>query len=135
MVTWPNYLPEGCPPPDAPKSEGEVYRLIRVDLPDQDNFLPKALEDPDSDFKGKECMAAGLSVYRKKKDLNRLLTLPTFREKPWKVAHAALTPAAGRMMPTPPKKIRNSHHTWWWPSDVDPTALFALDEQPPAGTP
>jgi hypothetical protein len=131
--SWPSYVPDGCPPPDAPEASGDVYRLIKGDSPSPDDFLPKVLEEPDGDFTGKECMAGGLSVYRKKKDLARLLTLPTFKGKPWQVARATLSPAVGRLKPTPPRKIRNSHHTWWWPEGVDPTQLFVLDEPTPAG--
>lgn len=127
-MQWPEHLPSACPPADAQPASGVVFRLIRGATPSPGDFLPKCLENPAGDFTGRECLAAGLSVYRKRRDLDRLLTYPTFRKDNWRIARGDLHPQVGRLKATPPQKIRNSHHTWWWPSGVEPSTLFRLDE-------
>ncbi len=80
-MNWPPHLPDGCPPPDALDASGVVYRLVRGDCPTESDFLPKVLEEPDGEYQGRECQAAGLSVFRKRKDLDRLLSYPSFRNR------------------------------------------------------
>ncbi len=134
-MNWPPHIPDGCPPPDAPDASGVVYRLVGSDGPSYDDLLPKVLEEPERDYQGMECLAAGLSVYRKRKDLSRLFSYPTFRNRTMLVAQAQLSPAHGKLKATPPKKIRNSHHTWWWPVGVDPVHVFTLADPESAGLP
>ena len=127
MFIWLPCVPANCPPPEAQPAEGVVFRLIASQEPTAGDFSPKRVEAPDADYAGKECMASGLSVYKKRRDLERLMSYPTFRGKALWVAKAQLSPTHGVMLSTPPRHIRNSHHTWWWPRALAPETLFAAE--------
>ena len=111
MSTWLPCVPANCPPAEARPAEGVVFRVTDGETPAPRDFVPMRLERPEQSFVGRECLAAGLSVYKRRRDLERLKSYPTFRGRSLWVAKAELSPDHGVLLATPPKAIRNSHHT------------------------
>ena len=68
----------------------------------------------------------GLSVYAK--DADALKCARTFPKLGSKVARLTLTPAAGKVLPTP-SRSGESHHTWWQVDGGDPVPYidFVID--------
>lgn len=117
-MSFRDQLPDGCPPNEAEEItwEREVFRLVRNDPPDEQDFLSQRQEQPDRAFRGvTECQTCGLSVFAVKDDaVAKALKLPNLKGR--KVCRVKLSHGAGHIQQT----FQPSHHTWW------PLAAFDL---------
>lgn len=124
---WPDYYPDNCPPRDALRCAGVVYRLT-APHPGPEDFKPHliTLPNPVRPYSCR-CQAAGLSVYTVVDDVRLAARMPGPRKRGLVVAKGELDAACGVIKATP--RDENSHHTWWLPSDVDPSGRFCVQEQ------
>jgi hypothetical protein len=119
-MPFPANWPIGCPPPEAIGAAGEVYRIVKGQLPDHTDFathfelgrLPRA----------PACLRCGLSVFRDIRDAqHQRLLLPKLGR--W-IAKAALVADHGKTMLT--MGSQPTHTTWWAYVAVDRASLFAV---------
>ena len=117
-------LPRGCPPDIAEEiAETQlVFRLVRTDPPTAGDFESQRAEKPSHQFSGiSECQARGLSVFAKRKDLDRVLKLPHLRGR--FLCSVRLGAGAGRIQQTG----QLSHHTWWPLAEFDILGQCAVE--------
>jgi len=108
-------LPANCPPSSCVPTSGKVFRIVGKNPPREEDFKSFRELKPDEEFKdeSKECEACGLSIYRDKSDVHRMIRrIPNRRKRIQIVAMGILNETMGVMVHTPKKK-ENSHHTWW----------------------
>jgi hypothetical protein len=113
---WPEFFPKGCPPSDAVIKDVQVYRLVENDPPTKNDFLshyekyPKRREE----FKRENnILAYGISVLKKREDVDRLKGIPFFKKKEnLKVAIGHTDPKSGVIKETPSNSAQ-SHITFW----------------------
>jgi hypothetical protein len=123
-MTYREPLPESCPPLEAEEitTVREVYRLVRSNPPQDDDFRSQRQEKPSATFgKVDECHARGLSVFEKQSCCDKTLKLPKFRK--YKVCKVVLDQGAGQILQT----FQPSHHTWWPLADFDILARCNMD--------
>lgn len=123
MDEFASFYPKACPPIEAEKPNCFVYRVIKNSYPQESDFIPYFLEFPNRDWKGKECIACGLSVFLKEEDAQRIIDVNN-GTRVWKVVKAFIDTNTGRFLQTP--REGNSHCTWWVYSNVKPERLFRV---------
>lgn len=103
-------LPDGCPPDTAEEivEPRRVFRLIRSDVPTDDDFHSLRAENPTRVYRGlDECRVRGLSVFGTRNDCEQAARLPRLRGR--SLCRVNLVRGAGRIRQTG----QWSHHTWW----------------------
>ena len=121
-MQWPDYYPENCPPEGAEPASGTVYRLVRHDPPQAEDFLSTWEEFPGR-FPEPTIKNSGVSVYTDPQDIERLKK--RIRQlKGRKTAEGELNPVHGLIQPTEGKE--KSHHTWWIPIEAEPWLVFKV---------
>lgn len=107
---FPNNFPSGCPPTDARSASGEVFRVVKnIELGPGDFLsLLELGRKVDAD---RRCQAAGLSVYRDKRDA--ALCREKYPKLGRKIAHGVLRAEHGQVKSTP--AVGGTSHTTWWP--------------------
>ncbi len=128
-MQWPDYFPDGCPPQDAQPAAGEVYRLVKKDPPEQEDFKSLREKKPRDDFGEQACQACGLSVFQDDQDVLRVKRRAPGMQKRL-VARGTLTPDFGQIKQTSSKDDGASHHTWWVPTKVQPLKVFHVVQIP-----
>ena len=132
-MQWPDYFPDDCPPQDAQPATGEVYRLVKKNLPESKDFIPLREKKTSEDFDERECQVCGLSVFRSFEDAVKMKN----RERGMKnrlIAKGTLSPHLGKIKRTPSSKpYGQSHHTWWVPTEVEPWSVFHVVQIPQEG--
>jgi hypothetical protein len=126
--SWPDDLPEGCPPGDATPADGLFYRFMNKSEPSEKDFV-RPIDRPNADFPAEQqCEASALSLYADLDDVALAQKLiPGFRKK--KVAQGKLESQMGVVKNTPSEYegVRlNSHHDWWLPVDYTTLPPFSL---------
>lgn len=104
-----NDMPEGCPPMDVFKVEGDFYRLVS-EPPTEADFIPYSRLYPNRNFANLECQARALSVYKSIDECKQLRKAPAFRNMKLAVVH--ITPADGVVKCTPNGQSK-THYSWW----------------------
>lgn len=120
-MKWPEFYPENCPPEDAEPASGTVYRLVRHDPPQAEDFKTPWEEYPGR-FPEPTIENCGLSVHTDLHDSERLKDrVPQFRKR--QIAEGILNPKLGMIQHTPLPEDE-SHHDWWVPVGTDPWLVF-----------
>lgn len=123
-MDWPTFYPEDCPPEDAVLANGTVYRLVGNNIINEYDFWSQRELRPDATFRDvTECQACGVSVFTDLAEIEAVNRNPYMRRKKKKIAVGHLDASMGEMKHTPSRQNR-SHHTWWIPANIDPTANF-----------
>ena len=105
---WAEDLPENCPPEEASHPENIVfYRLMSNPIAESDFYSHRKLF-PIKFFRVTECVARSLSIWADKKEAEKLLALPTLKNK--KTYEILLTPDDGQVLQTG----KNQNHFSWW---------------------
>ena len=65
-------LPANCPPSSCVHASGELFRIVENNPPNSNDFRCFRERFPDKQAND-ECMACGLSVYRDKSDVYRMI--------------------------------------------------------------
>lgn len=121
-MEWPDYYPENCPPAEAEPASGTVYRLVRHNPPQAEDFLSTWEEFPGR-FQELNIRICGTSVYTDLKDIDRLKDrVPQLRSR--KTAKGELNQHLGRTQRT--EAVEKSHITWWIPLGVKPWLVFEV---------
>ena len=121
-MQWPDYYPENCPPEEAEPASRTVYRLVRHNPPQAEDFLSTWEEFPGR-FPEPTIKNSGVSVYTDPQDIERLKK--RIRQlKGRKTAEGELDPMHGLIQPTEGKE--KSHHTWWIPIGAEPWLVFKV---------
>lgn len=119
IMAWPDHLPDGCPPEDAPAADGQVFRLVG-EVPTADDFRSHFERDPDRRWSDL-CLACGLSVHADVADAERTRQrFPALRSRA--IAQGSLDASLGVMKPTGTR----SHRTWWVTEDSEPWLVFEV---------
>jgi len=121
---WPTYYPTGCPPGSAAAPSGDVFRLVRANPPQDDDFVPHIILYPDTDFKKRKCEACGLTVFISRDECRRAGDrIPALRGR--LLAVATLNSTHGLLAHTP-RQSNPHHHTWWQSASIQAAALFSV---------
>ena len=121
-MQWPDYYPENCPPKEAKPASGTVYRLVRHNPPQAEDFLSTWEEFPGR-FPKPTIKNSGVSVYTNLQDIERLKK--RIRQlKDRKTAEGKLNPMFGLIQRTEGKE--KFHHTWWIPIGAEPWLVFEV---------
>jgi hypothetical protein len=126
-VNWPSFFPPECPPLESKDASEEVFRLVSSDPPSPSDFVSHAQRNAKK--WGGNCEASGLSVFKAKSDVSRILRRVQGMANRNRaigdlIASATLSPEAGKIRPTP--RDGNSHYTWWAPDGFDHAAAFKV---------
>lgn len=107
-MTFPQYLPLGCPPAAAPPACGEVFRVVKSDPPDDTDFRTpyEAGTLPTRPL----CLRCALSVARMPDDVVHLRSV--YPQLGSLVAGGVLEVADGVLQPSP-NRLQPTHETWW----------------------
>lgn len=123
MIHWPDYFPAQCPPPEAREDKKKVYRFVKNNPPNWDDFRSQYEISPDKEWDKNICLACGVSVWdsyeaaSKKKKRSKL-----FRYD--QIAEGTILENTGLILET----FAKNHITWWIAPEVIPEALFAVLE-------
>ena len=124
-LTWPDFYPEDCPPAEAEPASGTVYRLVRRNPAQAEDFKTPFEENPRR-FNDKPTLEnCGLSVHTDSQDSERLRERLKNRARKFKnrqIAEGSLDPTLGMIQHTP--SIEGSHHSWWVPLGAEPWLVF-----------
>lgn len=124
-MTYREPLPEGCPPDAAEEivSERVVFRLVRNDLPTDDDFRSRRAEKPTDQLNADECIARGMSVFSRRESAE--VARSRFNDlEGTLVCQVTLDEGAGHIQQT-----RSRHHHTWWPfADFDILATCQVVE-------
>ena len=117
-----DHVPEDCPPDSATPAEGKVYRCIKRNGIQAEDFETHFENDrrPDADL----CSRCALSVLRSLDEARQFRkTMPKLGRY---IAEAVLRPEHGMWKLTD----KRSGHINWWPYDgVERTTLFQLVQE------
>ena len=126
-MEWPHFYPENCPPAEAKPASGKVYRLVRSDPAQAEDFRTLFEENPRWS-KNKPtttvCKGCGLSVYTDLQDIKQLKDRYKRKFGKYKIAEGELDAKFGMIQNTPAKE--ESHHTWWVPVRAVPWTVFNI---------
>ena len=125
-MEWPDFYPANCPPAEAEPASGTVYRLVRHNPPQAEDFVTFFERNPGR-FKNEPnmmCQSCGVSVYTDMQDVKRLKNRYKRRFGRRKIAEGELNPTHGVIQHTPSKE--KSHHSWWVPIGVKPWVVFNI---------
>ena len=124
-MEWPHFYPENCPPMNTKPASGKVYRLVRNDPVQAEDFRAFFEENPRW-FRNKPtttvCKGCGLSVYTDLQDIKQLKDRYKRKFGKYKIAEGELDAKFGMIQNTPSKE--ESHHTWWVPVKAEPWTVF-----------
>ena len=121
-MEWPDFYPGNCPPPEAEPASGTVYRLVRHDPPQVEDFKSTWEEFPGR-FPEPTIKNSGVSVYTDPQDIERLKKrIPQLSNR--KTAKGELNPTLGVIQHT--LSFEKSHHTWWIPIGAEPWLVFKV---------
>ena len=119
-MEWPDFYPVNCPPAEAEPALGTVYRLVRHDPVQAEDFKTPWEEYPGR-FKEPTIINCGVSVHTDPQDSEKLKArIPKFRNR--QTAEGDLNPAFGMIQHTPSSE--RSHHAWWIPIGAAPWIVF-----------
>ena len=119
-LEWPDFYPVNCPPAGADPASGVVYRLVRRDPVQAEDFKTPWEEYPRR-FKEPTITNCGVSVHTDLQDSKKLKDrIPKFRNR--QTAEGELNPTLGIIQHTP--SIERSHHAWWIPVGAEPWIVF-----------
>ena len=128
-------LPPNCPPSSCVPASGKVFRIVENDPPKRDDFRSMRELNPNKPYTN-ECMACGLSVYRDKSDVYKMIRrIPGFQKRVQKrvqkrmhmIASGTLNETLGVIVHTP-NGNEDSHHTWWMYFECSAWEVFAVIE-------
>lgn len=126
-IIWPSFFPSECPPKDADDASIVVFRIVSSNPPAATDFQSFAQTNPKR--YGGKCKPSGLSVFTGIDDALKYLRRvqgEVHGDTPRHlIAHALLSPEAGKILHTP-SDSHNSHHTWWAPDGFDHAAAFKV---------
>lgn len=121
-MQWPGFYPENCPPAEAQPASGTVYRLVKHDPPQSEDFLSTWEEFPGR-FPVPTIRISGASVYTDSQDIDRLKKrIPQLNNR--KTAKGELNPTLGLIQRT--EAVEKSHVTWWIPIGAEPWFVFEV---------
>lgn len=121
-MEWPDFYPENCPPTEAESASGTVYRLVRNNPPQAEDFKSTWEEFPGR-FPEPTIKNSGVSIYTDPQDIERLKNrIRQLRDR--KTAEGELNPALGFIQQTEGKE--KSHYTWWIPIGAKPWHDFRV---------
>ena len=121
-MEWPDFYPGNCPPAEAEPASGTVYRLVRHDPPQAEDFKSTWEEFPGR-FPEPTIKNSGVSVYTDPQDIERLKKrIRQLTDR--KTAEGELNPTLGFIQGT--KAVEKSHHTWWIPIGAEPWLVFKV---------
>lgn len=119
-------LPENCPPSLSIPTSGEVFRIVGNDPPTESDFRTHRELYPKKKVSN-ECNACGLSVYRDKSDIRRMIRrIPSRRKHTQLIALGNLNENMGMIVHN--SCNGDSHHTWWMAFGCRAWEVFAVIE-------
>jgi hypothetical protein len=122
-MKWPDYFPEGCPPPDAVPVNGTFLRATNERRPHKRDFKTPYERRPE-DHPDDPILASGLSVYTEVEDIMRMKRRVNGMDRKH-VARGTLQAVHGVMMHTPLiEENELSHYDWWRVNDCVPSSIF-----------
>lgn len=125
-MSYPEFFPENCPPPESTLAIGEFYRFVNSihAAPQKNDFLPWLKEYPDRKYYVTKCQACGTSIFPSLDAVNNMLAkVPALRKK--KIAKGLLNSGFGKIQNTP-SQTEKSHYTWWIPEGSEPWRFFQI---------
>lgn len=126
-LEWPDFYPANCPPAEAEPASGIVYRLVRHDPAQAEDFKTPFEENPRRFNNKPSIKNCGLSIHTDMQDSEQLKTVmkmvPRFRDT--QIAGGKLNPTLGLIHHTPSPKYK-SHHSWWVPVGAEPWVVFKI---------
>jgi hypothetical protein len=115
---WPDDFPESCPPQQAEKATGQVFRLVAQTQPAEDDFRSVYRLNPSRFSRADDeavCRAMGLSTFDEQEDAETTRrTLGPFKNH--KIAVGTIDDS-GLMLATPSQN--SPSHRTWWPANGD----------------
>lgn len=121
---WPKHFPPNCPPADTQETDHNVFRFVRTNPPTPIDFMSYKELAPTRDFRDKECMACGLSVYTELGDaILAQRNVPGMAKRI--LSQCRLHIGDGRIKHTPGFS-GESHHTWWKPNGLSFCDRFSI---------
>ena len=125
-MKWPHFYPKNCPPPEAEPASGKVYRLVRNNPPQAEDFRTLFEENPKRFKNRADVRNCGLSVHTELQDSEQLKKamrmVPRFKNN--QIAEGELNPTLGLIKHTPSEY--ESHHSWWVPIGAEPWLVFKI---------
>jgi hypothetical protein len=119
-LQWPDFYPENYPPVEAEPASGTVYRLVRHNPAQAEDFKSTWEEFPGR-FPEPTIRNSGASVYTDPQDIERLKRrIPQLNDR--KTAKGELNPTLGLIQRT--EAVEKSHVTWWIPIGAEPWLVF-----------
>jgi hypothetical protein len=126
-LEWPSFYPTNCPPAGAEPASGTVYRLVRNDPAQPEDFKTPFEENPRRFNNKPSIKNCGLSVHTDMQDSEQLKTVmkmvPRFKDT--QIAEGELNPTLGMIQHTPSSEYR-SHRSWWVPIGAEPWVVFKI---------
>ena len=120
---WPDFYPDNCPPAEAEPASGTVYRLVRHNPPQVEDFKSAFEEDPKQFTHISMVKRCGLSVHKDLQDSERLKKrIRKFKNR--QIAQGRLNPTLGMIKQTP--SLEQSHHSLWVPLEAEPWLVFNI---------
>lgn len=128
---FPENFPEECPPEKAKIEKIYVYRLIKGDNPEENDF--KSFIDMKKKFnvnKKYPFIEYGISVFTDYKELNNMRLGSILLKKNYKSLAGGYTYLCTGVIQYTPGKTRNfSHVTWWLYRNINPANYFKKVER------
>lgn len=139
-MQWPSHFPEQCPPRAACPAYGAVFRvtksrqgspLTRKDFESYREAQPNRVWPADYS----ECSLCALSVMRTVEDARKLRerlagTIPAHSRRVMRIVRGELCSDFGLFQHTPDEATGcASHHDWWVPDGLDPSAAFEFCDE------
>lgn len=119
-MEWPDFYPVNCPPKEAKPASGTVYRLVRYNPAQAEDFKTPWEEYPRR-FPEPTTTNCGLSIHIDPQDSEKLKNrIPKFRKR--QIAEGELNPTLGMIQHTP--SLERSHYAWWIPIGAEPWFVF-----------
>ena len=127
MKEWPDYFPDGVPPPDSVETDGTAFRLVENFPPVRLDFQSNYEEKP-KDYGAKLWMACGASMFT---DIEGAIKarnrFPRLRKK--MIAVGEMVSDLGKMKNTPSVNSHKSHITVWFRLNSEPEKYINNDAE------
>lgn len=126
-MNWPLHYPEQCPPTDAYKYQGRIFRFTNRTHASVKDFTSHYERKPNENWED-PCQARGLSVVNCLVGLKEMRkSVPALRRK--KICEAVISTDEGVIADTPSNSSKR-HKTWWLPMSLEnPVEMFfSFDE-------
>lgn len=121
-MPFPQGWPDGCPPADAEDANGTVYRIVKNNPADEEDF--KTHHEAGTQPNAPACLRCGVSVWGDKQAALHMHSLyPKMGDY---VAWGMLQPDHGLMKLTGSKP---THTTWWVYDGVERAGIFDSVEE------